>query len=198
LLRPEPRRREGPDRSRGPDPPLRSRRAPSLHDPQPAAPPPARPVRDARRERVPVHLRDPERPVALRLPHDRPHGDPLDGTRFPGRLPEAGPARSVHGQPALHPRAPAGSRSAERGAPPIGSSSSTSRARTTHASIRAEGTTSTSTTWAVREPSGGSASRSTSLVGLLARPLRVPITALYPFLDNLVFMRTGAGADRVR
>jgi SAM-dependent methyltransferase len=33
-------------------------------------------------------------------------------------------------------------------------------------------------------------------VGLLARPLRIPITALYPFLDNLVFVRNGRGADR--
>jgi 2-polyprenyl-3-methyl-5-hydroxy-6-metoxy-1,4-benzoquinol methylase len=35
-------------------------------------------------------------------------------------------------------------------------------------------------------------------VGLLARPLRIPITAWYPFLDNLVFVRTGGGADRGR
>jgi 2-polyprenyl-3-methyl-5-hydroxy-6-metoxy-1,4-benzoquinol methylase len=31
-------------------------------------------------------------------------------------------------------------------------------------------------------------------VGLLARPLRIPITAFYPFLDNLVIQRTGDGA----
>ena len=29
-------------------------------------------------------------------------------------------------------------------------------------------------------------------VGLLARPLRIPITAFYPFLDNLVITKTGA------
>jgi 2-polyprenyl-3-methyl-5-hydroxy-6-metoxy-1,4-benzoquinol methylase len=30
-------------------------------------------------------------------------------------------------------------------------------------------------------------------VGLVARPFRIPITAFYPFLDNLVIMKNGAG-----
>jgi len=35
-------------------------------------------------------------------------------------------------------------------------------------------------------------------VGLLARPLRIPITAFYPFLDNLVITKTGAPKRTVK
>ena len=35
-------------------------------------------------------------------------------------------------------------------------------------------------------------------VGLLARPLRIPITALYPFLDNLVFVKRGDRGNLAR
>src|SRR5439155_1202498 len=74
LLRPEPRRREGPDRPGRPDPPERRDRTHPADGARTPSSIDSYVIRDVETRRLPLHLRYAEPGVANRLPHDRAPG----------------------------------------------------------------------------------------------------------------------------